>query len=215
MQKKICKSRITIALAGDPDEISAFGEQLTFPRCTSGGVELFTIEHGAISFFIWNMSMYRFDLKLHEQVIEGANIIVYINPHPTDMYLCENVKQKNNLWFTLSFKSAREIPTNFLGSLIAVKNKWESENESYITFPQKWMLIKSGAKTNNNKPLNPKCLFNTLPKEITDKILMVCHRINTSNYSTPENINLFFQFPFKKNPETDLKEENRRTCIMQ
>lgn len=221
MQKKTCKTTMSIALVGNPKEVSALAQELNnYPGSNNDGTDLISVELDTFIFVIWNMNQLRYNLSFHDQIIERANTIIYINPHFTDIYLCDKVENKKNLWFTLNFKSITEIPTNFLESLIALKTKLEFEKEAYKTFPQKWMLIKSGAKTENKKTLNPQCIFNILPREITDKILMECHRANTNNHSPQENTNLFFHVSLntKKHgfPEhNDLQKEKRRTCIIQ
>lgn len=221
MQKKTCKTTMSIALVGNPKEVSALVQDLNnYPGSNNDGTDLISVELDTFIFVIWNMNQLRYNLSFHDQIIERANTIIYINPHATDIYLCDNVENKRNLWFTLSFKSNTEIPTNFFESLIALKTKLESEKEAYKTFPQKWMLIKSGTKTENKKTLNPQCIFNTLPREITDKILMECHRANTNTPSSQENTNLFFHVSLNTKkyelPEyNDLQKEKRRTCIIQ
>jgi hypothetical protein len=212
---------MSIALVGNPEEVSALAQELNnYPCRNNDGTDLITVELDTCILVIWNMNQLRYNLSYHDQIIEKANIIIYINPHFTDIYLCDNIKNKKNLWFTLSFKSITEIPTNFLESLIALKTRLESEKEACKTFPQKWMLIKSGTKTENKKPFNPKCIFNTLPREITEKILLECHRAITNNHSSQENTNLFFHLSLTtKKPElpehNDLQKEKRRTCIIQ
>ncbi|WP_298625246.1 hypothetical protein [uncultured Legionella sp.] len=223
MQKKTCRTSITIAITGEPEEVSAFIETLNnYPGSTKDGIDFITIELNSYIFEIWNMNKLRYNLSFHDHYIEKANIIIYINPHDTDIYLCEQIKKDNNLWFCLNFKSIKEIPNNFLKSVITFKTSLEHEKKANDSFPHKWRLIKSGAKTENDKQLNPDCLFNKLPTEITDRILMESYMSNRKNSSIEENTHLFFHMsteievnPSLEDNERKEKKQKRVFCLIQ